>query len=149
MNTIDLSLVTLKCWYLKVFVRVVDVETWRYVNIYSNLNLNFTKVGQQLTKITIYKKSISTLPEIILKHRKIIKFLVLLKYFLFVLFWADVAIMSTFVLLNFFTLFWCHLIAFIVLCPHILLTHLTVNFYLQCHLQRHSSILKDILFFSF
>ena len=26
-NTIDLSLVSLKCWYLKVLVRVVDVET--------------------------------------------------------------------------------------------------------------------------
>ena len=47
----------------------------------ANLNHNFTQVGQKLTKITKYKKSISTLPEIILKHRKIIKFLVLLKYF--------------------------------------------------------------------
>ena len=119
-NTIDLCLVSLKCWYFKVLVRVVDVETWRYVNIgiYSNLNHNFTQVGQKLTKITKYKKSISTLPEIILKHRKIIKFLDLLKYFLFVLFWAEVAIMSTFVLVNFVTLFWCHLIAFIVLCGY-------------------------------
>ena len=119
-NTINLCVVSLKCWYLKVLVRVVDFETWRYVNIgiYSNLNPNFTQVGHKLTKITICKKSISNLPEIILKHRKIIKFLVLLKYFLFVLFWAEVAIMSTFVLVNFVTLFWCHLIAFIVLCGY-------------------------------